>query len=461
VITLRKFAYAILIIIITVGALLLLEDAHADTYVNGTIDVNTTWTSANSPYTLTGDVFISNGVTLTVQPGVTVNFGSYKIYVNGILNAQGTIGNYIVFSGNGYSSIVFTSTSTDWSGTSGCTIDNAYISSLSLAIEDSSPKISNNYFSSIYGILITVSGGSPLISNNVFVFDSSNCIHINSGSSPVISYNVIAGEGQYYGIYTEGPAYISYNNITGCWTGIYAVGASAIQYNNIMGNDNDGIRSENNASIIQNNVLANNNVGVTGTGVLRDNTIANNGVAGIWGPLSSASISRNNIYDNTQNVHLTQPDNITALDNWWGTTDASAINQTIWDHKNASNLGTLNFIPYLTEPNPSAPSIPTIIIIPPPPTTPTPTPSPSPTPTPSVTPTPSPAVTPTPRSTITPSPTAAPTETPQESPGQFNITDISSIVIIVVAILLALIIIVFINRKYGKSQSETNADNVN
>jgi hypothetical protein len=463
VITLQKFSYAILIITITVGALLLLEDAQAVTYVNGTINANTTWTSANSPYTLTADVIVNNGVTLTIQAGVTVNFGSYKLYVNGVLNAQGTSDSYIVFSGNSYSSIVFTATSTDWSGTSGCIINNAYFSSQSVAIENSSPKISNNYFSSTYGTLITVSGGSPSISDNVFVFDSSDCIRINSGSSPVISYNVIAGNGNHYGIYTEGTAYIANNNITGCWTGIYAVGSSTIQFNNIMGNDNDGIHSENSASTIQNNVLANNDVGVTGTGIIRDNTIANNGVAGIWGPLPSADITRNNIYANTQNVHLTELDNITAVNNWWGTTDASAINQTIWDHKNdPDNLGTLTFIPYLNEPNPLAPSIPASIVIPSAPVTPTPTPTPSPTPSATPTPSPTPSATPTPSSsTPTPSPTVMPTETPEKSPDQFNIGDISSIVVIVVAILIAIVIIFFINRKYGKNQSETNDGNAN
>jgi hypothetical protein len=435
------------------GGLLILKNAQADTYVNGTIYTNTTWTNANSPYTLTDNVIISNGATLTVESGVTVNFGSYKIYVNGILNAQGTSDNTTVFSGNGYSSIVFTYTSTDWSGTSGCIIDNAYFSSVSLVVEDSSPKISNTYFTSTYGTLITVSGGSPLITSNVIISDSNNCIDINSGSSPVISYNVIAGNEYHYGIYTEGTAEIYYNNITGCWTGIYAVGDSTIQYNNIMENENDGIRSENAASLIQNNVLANNNVGISVTGTIRDNTIANNLVAGIWGPNSAATIYHNNIYGNAQNVHLTELDNITAVNNWWGTTDASAINQTIWDHKNdPDNLGILTFDPYLTEPNSLAPSIPPFITIPPPPTIPTPTPTPTVTPTPLVTPTPDPSVTPdTTSPTLTPSPTVGPTETPHESPDQSDITDIIGIVVVVVAILVALVIIVFINRKYGKS----------
>lgn len=447
--TLRKFAYAILIITILVGGLLLLEDSQAATSINGTIDADTTWTRDGSPYTLTGDVTINNGVTLTIQAGVTVNFGPYEIQVDGILNAQSTSDNKTVFSG-GYSTsrIVFSSTS------SGCIVDNAYFTSVAIAVEKGSPLISNNYFTSTPSTLIAISGGSPSITGNVLNFDSgADCIRINSGSAPVISHNLIVGTGQNYGIYTEGTGYITYNNITGCYTGIYAVGAPTIQYNNIMDNVNDGIRSENSASTVQYNVLANNNVGISVTGIISYNTIANNGVAGIWGPLPSADITRNNIYANTQNVHLTELYNITAVNNWWGTTDASAINQTIWDHKNDPiNLGTLNFIPYLNEPNSLAPSIPPFITIPPPPTIPTPTPTPTVTPTPLVTPDPTPSVTPTPTSpALTPSPTVGPTETPHESPDQSDITDITGIVVVVVAVLLALIIIVFINRKYGKS----------
>ena len=447
--TLRKFTSAILIITITCGALLLLEDSQAATSINGTIDADTTWTRDGGPYTLTGDVTINNGVTLTIQAGVTVNFGPYEIRVDGILNAQSTSDNKTVFSG-GYSTsrIVFSSTS------SGCIVDNAYFTSVAIAVEKGSLLISNNYFTSTPSTLIAISGGSPSITGNVLNFDSAaDCIRINSGSAPVISHNLIVGTGQNYGIYTEGTGYITYNNITGCYTGIYAVGAPTIQYNNIMDNVNDGIRSENFASTVQYNVLANNNVGISVTGIISYNTIANNGVAGIWGPLPSADITRNNIYGNAQNVHLTELDNITAVNNWWGTTDASAINQTIWDHKNDPiNLGTLNFIPYLDAPNSLAPSIPPFITIPPPPTIPTPTPTPTVTPTPLVTPTPDPSVTPDPTSpTLTPSPTVGPTETPNESPDQFDIADITGIVVIVVAILLALIIIVFINKKYGKS----------
>jgi hypothetical protein len=36
----------------------------------GTLNVDTTWTAANSPYTVQGTVTIANGVTLTIEPGI-------------------------------------------------------------------------------------------------------------------------------------------------------------------------------------------------------------------------------------------------------------------------------------------------------------------------------------------------------------------------------------------------------
>ena len=46
--------------------------------------------------------------------------------------------------------------------------------------------------------------------------------------------------------------------------------------------------------------------------------------------------------------------NITASNNWWGTTDISTINQTIYDNKNNPSVGTVTFEPILTLSNPFA-----------------------------------------------------------------------------------------------------------
>ena len=63
--------------------------ASAQTDVSGHITTNTTWTLAGSPYRVTGDVYIDNGKTLTVDPDVIVRFNSNRyMYVYGMLIAN-------------------------------------------------------------------------------------------------------------------------------------------------------------------------------------------------------------------------------------------------------------------------------------------------------------------------------------------------------------------------------------
>ena len=60
------------------------------TNVGGIIDTNTIWDLANSPYTITSDVQVAEGVSLTIEPGVIVNGENHKITVWGEVNAIGT-----------------------------------------------------------------------------------------------------------------------------------------------------------------------------------------------------------------------------------------------------------------------------------------------------------------------------------------------------------------------------------
>jgi hypothetical protein len=64
--------------------------AGAPTEVRGVISLDTTWTAQNSPYLFTGAVGIAEGITLTIEAGVTVNVNSHYMQVNGSLKVAGT-----------------------------------------------------------------------------------------------------------------------------------------------------------------------------------------------------------------------------------------------------------------------------------------------------------------------------------------------------------------------------------
>ncbi len=75
---------------------------YQPTIVNGYIRENTTWTQANSPYEVTGDIIITEGVVLTIEPGVVVKIKGYAdIVVQGGLWAEGTPYNRIIFTAAG------------------------------------------------------------------------------------------------------------------------------------------------------------------------------------------------------------------------------------------------------------------------------------------------------------------------------------------------------------------------
>jgi hypothetical protein len=183
---------------------------------------------------------------------------------------------------------------------------------------------------------------SPLIVNNTI-----------SGGSPQMS----AGTG----IYADGGGYfIANNTITGCLTGI-----------NVAEGNN----------IIEGNLIINNTNGIMFTGeedttaILRHNTICNNSIGLVNYYYSSAEAMTINMFYN--NIVRNQQYNVRWLNltnNWWGTTNQTAIGLVIGN--------TTTYIPILTAPDALAPPIPetlNTIILPIVSPSPTPTSSPNPT----------------------------------------------------------------------------------
>jgi parallel beta-helix repeat protein len=71
---------------------------YADTPIIGFIAQDTKWIQAESPYIALGSVVVNEGVTLTVEPGVVVEFESkQRLTIDGVLIARGTAENTINF----------------------------------------------------------------------------------------------------------------------------------------------------------------------------------------------------------------------------------------------------------------------------------------------------------------------------------------------------------------------------
>ena len=193
---------------------------QAATNVTGILASDTTWTKANSPYTLTGNVLVSNGVTLTIEPGAIVNLGNYYIMVNGTLRARGTAAENVEFNSG---SITFTNKSAKWNETigSGSIIEKANLSSTNLSTLEAGPKIDS---CSILGITV---GGSSTVTNNIIA----NLVTVSG--SPSISYNTIGGQVS-VGSDANSPL-ISHNTISESVTVGYNAFSPMITDNNIMG----------------------------------------------------------------------------------------------------------------------------------------------------------------------------------------------------------------------------------
>jgi hypothetical protein len=346
---LRSSVFIMFLLAIVVGSLILVsprDSGKAQSVPNVIeIDKDTTWTQTNAPYNLTGDVFVDNGVTLTIESGVFVDLHGYDLTVNGTLHAVGTSEANIVFNG---ATITLTQFASDWNEASemGCII--AYASLVPTLIINNSPKIDNNYL----GGRVDFWGNGTITNCEI-----DNRLNIVGGEGLIMNNTVTEG-----GIHTDTHvlnATISGNAITGCTQGI------------IVAADEPSISVPTSTSLIKDNLIANNTYGVAVISysgsmflnlIVQDNTITSN-TYGIYlsstapATFASESFFDNNIYDNSNyNILSNVTCNVNAANNWWGTTDEQAINQTIYDFKNDPYWGNVSFTPALDSLNTQAPT---------------------------------------------------------------------------------------------------------
>jgi parallel beta-helix repeat protein len=364
------FLLSIMISGFVIAGITRFSTVQAATNVGGVISSDTVWTLTNSPYIFAGDVTIAPGVTLLIEPGVTIDFNSWSLIVEGTLYARGNENSRLKFQssekivGAWPPRIYFNDTSTWWNvntGT-GCIIEYAEI------------NVSNFQYE-------TIMGGYPKISNNL-IFNYGNDAAAVRTNGLVIN-----------------------NTILGGWYGVVAENGTILQ-NTVKDTDGGGILCGYISTdpiyhpTIIGNLVANNSVGIyvsSCSPYIANNTIVNNtrGIRFDYYAFSRnavpAGIIYNNLDGNDYAVFVEYEDPQISIDmtyNWWGTTDASFIDQKIYDQKDNSGLSLVNYAPFLTAP---AILLPDLIPLPTP--SPSPSPSPSSSPSPSLTPTPTPVLT--------------------------------------------------------------------
>ena len=316
----------------------------------GLIENDMTWPTGLT-FLVTCDILVSEGTGLTIEPNVTVKFdGNYKLRIDGMLKADGTADQPIVFTG----AKTFPSKG-DWYG----------IEFKSSSHEDSSISHSEIKFAS-YGIRVE-SNAAPTISNNTITQISNTAIQIQHSDSDVTD-NTISGcergieltdspggtqtftgnvvtdcqYGAFMGWLSSGVVEFSDNEFTGNQFGLYwdDVGGALNFHNNlIQQNTSYGIYIGymNSGADVHDCTITDNNIGI----------YLNNGQDGI--AMYNCIISESAEYNVKLGGGFQTQKTFKAGQNWWGTTDAAAIDEKIWDYEDKFELGQVEYLPILGE----------------------------------------------------------------------------------------------------------------
>lgn len=376
-------------LLLSAAILFIAQHTLADTHVNGIITADTMWTMPNSPYIVTGNILVSSGVTLTINPGVTVKIDNEKVLqIGGMLVAIGTVSNKITFTSNqsipapgDWSSILFSESST------GSTLEHVVVEyGGGVKINNSRPlidhatirnnaapgifawdlignlKITNSTIYNNFGSGISVSEdfmrGSVTILNNIISNNSSDFagggIRLDWIKSATIIGNIIINNSAYEGggIYVDAFCSISNNIIS----------------NNSSSNDGGGILFD--VGDVNYNTIINNKAKNSpafkplligskfGSNDLTYNTIIGNKATGSVPTFAGMAYSRldfnyNNLFDNDTTYELLNTDRqgttpVDATNNFWGTATESEIQGKIYDWFDDSTFGIVDYIPWST-----------------------------------------------------------------------------------------------------------------
>ena len=304
--------------------------------------VSGVWTKANSPYTVTSDVYVSSGDSLKIEPGVVVKFwGGTWMYVYGNVETDGVSGDNVHFTSGKVSP-----SSGDWGGVflnSGGTMT-ARFTEFSYG------------GSSSYGVIVTANNASGTFDNCVVRQNNNAGITCSSGGWAEIRDCIIEQNlgGNYGGV------------------GLFLYdGGAALVNNSMIQNNGYGILSSidyycycSNALTIDSTVVQNNSysgihlssVQWSGQTVnIQHCSIINNGYYGILSD-RSLTVQNSNLYGNGQyEIYNNSSSGLNAQYNWWGEATLAQMKAgenpgKILDHADYYDYGVVDYSSWREEP---------------------------------------------------------------------------------------------------------------
>ncbi len=364
-----------------------------DQNISGEIKQDQIWSGTIH---VTGDVWVDEDTTLTIMPGTTVlisagrddqNRGlamimdkSEKEKIGPIATEEYAkshieINGRIIAVGTPNEMITFTSDSTnpsyaDWSSIElrpGSRIEYCiveYAGRAGLGIWSDIPKdesvlISNNIIRHIFMGAVGLGGTSSakIISNNISDCGSEGICVDSGGGKPYIAYNIIKDSTVGIATLSESFAIIENNVLIDNIQGITSRAEDTIRYNYIS-SPTKQIHEQSYMGytflyIVEPEIIRFSGIVIAEncSATIEFNDINNNDIGILIGPEGSPPqiLKKNNVYNNKINVDNQIALDITASNNWWGTTNISEIDAKIWDYNDDLSLGKVNYIPILNE----------------------------------------------------------------------------------------------------------------
>ncbi|HOZ39029.1 MAG TPA: S8 family serine peptidase, partial [Anaerolineaceae bacterium] len=385
----------------------------------GMIETNTTWTS-DKTYKIIGNVGVASTCTLTIEPGTVIKFdGNFNLNIGGTLIAQGTAEQPIHFEpyveGNTWGQIFFADSSSD----AVTSVEGAYLSgnilqhvqiigaTSGIGCTSATPFL-DQVKTDRGGVSCSLGGTDLWLTNSTLIGE----VYINGGgitpehvsglevsggnvnlpASEVADSQIdgslsVNGRGEIYGlsirgslsvgenstvsqsevraggISSESGSTITHNNIEDAiGGGINIIGSSTVTFNRVVGAGQGIVAS---AGIVENNLLAN----ITGDGLrpgtasVRNNTFIEIAGNAVYLDQVPTAFEYNNFefntgtYDVYVSVQNSLTSEISADNNWWGTTDSNLIKTRIFDYSDGElYLAKLIVDPFLTNPSQEAPA---------------------------------------------------------------------------------------------------------